>query len=397
MKFAHMADVHIGSWRDPKLKELSSKAFEKAVDLCIIKSVDFVLIAGDLFNNALPAIESIKDCVKQLKRLKDNNIPVYLIGGSHDYSASGKTMLDVFEEAGLCRNVMKGSIEEGTLRLAFTEDRKTKAKITGILGKKGMLDRAYYEQLSHGNLDSEKGFKIFMFHTALSELKPAGMDAMNSAPLAILPNGFDYYAGGHVHAVLKTKHGKGLLAYPGPLFPANFSELEELEKGGFFIYDEGALERVEIRIKPVSAYKISLEGKTPEQAMIIIQEAIREKELKDSIALLRISGQLKGKTTDLDFRKIFQELYAKKAFFVMKNTSKLVSESFEQAAEEIESPNKIEEEILKKHSEQFKTGFDQVETAKKLFSILDSEKHEGEKQYEYEARIKKEVSRALGF
>ena len=32
MKFAHMADVHIGAWRDPKLRDLSTLAFIKAID-----------------------------------------------------------------------------------------------------------------------------------------------------------------------------------------------------------------------------------------------------------------------------------------------------------------------------------------------------------------------------
>jgi len=46
-----MADCHIGSWRDPKLKDISTEAFNKAVDKCIQEQVDFILIAGDIFNN----------------------------------------------------------------------------------------------------------------------------------------------------------------------------------------------------------------------------------------------------------------------------------------------------------------------------------------------------------
>ena len=44
MKFAHLADCHIGSWREPELKELSIKSFEKAIDICIKEHVGFVLI-----------------------------------------------------------------------------------------------------------------------------------------------------------------------------------------------------------------------------------------------------------------------------------------------------------------------------------------------------------------
>ena len=45
---------------------------------------------------------------------------------------------------------------------------------------------------------------------------------------------------------------------------------------------------------------------------------------------------------------------------------------------------------------EIKVDFDEVEMAKKLIKALDNEKHEGEKQYEYEARVKKEASEVLG-
>jgi len=61
MRFAHLADCHIGSWRDPKLREVSTKAFIKAIDLSIEKNVDFIIIAGDLFNTSLPSVERLKE------------------------------------------------------------------------------------------------------------------------------------------------------------------------------------------------------------------------------------------------------------------------------------------------------------------------------------------------
>ena len=100
MKYAHFADVHIGSWREPKLNNLSTMAFVKAVDHCILQGVDFILIAGDLFNTSLPSIDKLKTVVKKLKELRIKQIPVYIVAGSHDYSPSGKTMLEVIEEAG---------------------------------------------------------------------------------------------------------------------------------------------------------------------------------------------------------------------------------------------------------------------------------------------------------
>src|SRR3989338_8866548 len=131
MKFAHIADCHIGSWRDPKLKDTSTIAFLRAIDLSIKENVDFIIIAGDLFNTSFPRLDNLKSVVGKLKKLKDLLIPVYIVPGSHDYSPSGKTILDVLEEAGLFINVFKGTAQNGKLKLNFTIDKKTGAKITG--------------------------------------------------------------------------------------------------------------------------------------------------------------------------------------------------------------------------------------------------------------------------
>jgi len=169
MRFAHFADIHIGSWADDRLAEASTKAFLKAVDVCIEKDVDFILISGDFFNTSLPAIDRLKEVTSKLKELYDRHLPVYVIPGSHDFSPTGKTMLDVLENAGLFVNVMRGSGgDDGNLHLKFTIDKKTGVKITGIGGKKGMLDKHYYELLSLPELESEPGFKIFLCAAIIS-------------------------------------------------------------------------------------------------------------------------------------------------------------------------------------------------------------------------------------
>src|SRR3989338_10614216 len=99
MKFAHFADVHIGSWRDPRLANASTEAFLKSADMCFEKNADFILISGDFFNTSLPSIDNLKDVVKKLKETNDRGIPVYAIAGSHDFSPTGKTILDVLENA----------------------------------------------------------------------------------------------------------------------------------------------------------------------------------------------------------------------------------------------------------------------------------------------------------
>ena len=52
-----------------------AKAFSKAISESIKEKVDFVIIAGDLFNTSLHSIDSLKLAVMEFKRLKDNKIP----------------------------------------------------------------------------------------------------------------------------------------------------------------------------------------------------------------------------------------------------------------------------------------------------------------------------------
>jgi len=288
MKFAHLADAHIGGWREPKLQDLGYQAFTKAMDVCISKNVDFILIAGDLFNTALPGVEGLKIVVSKFKEVKDNGIPIYLIAGSHDYSPSGKTMLDVLEKTGLFVNVSKGEEVDGKLRLKFAVDAKTNVKITGLLGKRAGLDKKIYEQLDR-SIEDEKGYKIFLFHNLLTEFKTKELEKAESSPISLLPRGFDYYAGGHVHIVEnKSLEGYKNIVYPGPLFPNSYSELEELKKGGFYIVEGDSMERIELELKKVESFRFDVDGKTADQADKMIREEVLVKDLKD--AIVQISG-----------------------------------------------------------------------------------------------------------
>ncbi len=405
MKFAHLADVHIGSWRDPKLKDLATEAFIKAMEISLHKKVDFILISGDLFNTALPGIDNLKSVVKEFKILKEKDVPVYVIPGSHDYSPSGKTMIDVLEEAGLLVNVFKGKVVDEKLQLKFTKDEKTGAKITGILGRRGTLEKLYYQDLDLEHLEKEHGKKIFMFHTSITELKPGSKSAMDSTDVSYMPKNFDYYAGGHVHIVHKFdfKDHKNVV-YPGPLFPANFEELEELGNGGFYIYDdakhEHKLEREELPIKNTFKIHINCEHKSPEEVDSMICALIKGKEFINTIVLIRVAGKLKtGKVSDINFREIFNKCYTQGAFFVMRNTVKIVSAEYEEIKIDQKNPEDVEEAIIKEHLGQIKVhGFDsEIESriTREMMHLLASEKHEGEKVYEYEERVKKEVDRLL--
>lgn len=394
MKFSHTADCHIGGHRDFRLRILTEQCFERFIAGSINDGVDFIIIAGDLFNTAIPGIDTLKFTVTQLSKAKAAGIPVYAIPGSHDFSPSGKTMLDVLEEAGLLRNVCRGSItESGKLRLEFTADPKTGAKLTGVIGKRGMLDRQIYEELDL-SISDEPGEKIFLFHTALTELKPKHLQEMESYPISFLPAGFTYYAGGHVHIVERySEKGYDNVIYPGPLFPNSFAELEKLQHGGYFLYEDGKLTRRDLALKRVIPFVFNVDRLDAQDANTTLHELAEKLECKDAIVLLRIEGDLaSGSPNDIDIRDIVRILEGKGAYIVLRNTSRLTSPEFTALQLRIEEPQQIEETLLHDHADQLQLpGADGVQLAREMLKLLSREQQEGEKVYGYQERITKEA------
>jgi hypothetical protein len=398
MKYAHIADCHIGSWRDPLLKDLAITAFEKAIDRCKEENVDFVLIAGDLFNTSFPPVDHLKRTVIKLRELKEADIPVYMIAGSHDYSPSGKTMLDVLENAGLAINVAKGEEQDGKLMLKFTIDKKTGAKITGILGKMGALEKSYFDNLLRKPLEEETGYKIFLFHALLTELKPESLKDVESYALSMLPKNFDYYAGGHPHFVYSKKHEDyGIISYTGPLFPNSFAELEELGHGGFYIIEEEKVDHVPIKLHGVRSMKIDCSHKTPDEVTELVEERIKNKDFTDDIVLIRLSGTLEsGRPSEIRFRELYEHIREKGAYAILKNSSALSSKEFEEIRVDSTSTKELEEKLIAEHVKKERMGEkDTIDLTKDLLKTLDTEKQEGETVYNFEKRVKEEMERVV--
>tara|TARA_Y100000310_G_scaffold139131_1_gene138375 strand:- start:31065 stop:32264 length:1200 start_codon:yes stop_codon:yes gene_type:complete len=396
MKFAHIADCHVGSWRDPRLKDTGARAFIMAIDKCIEKKVDFVIIAGDLFNTSFPRLEGLKVVTGKLRELKEKGVGVYVVPGSHDYSPSGKTILDVLEEAGLFVNVFKGVVEGGKLKLNFVVDSKTGVKLTGILGKRGALEKIYYENLMLDHLENEDGYKIFLFHSGVDELKPKKMENVDSQPISLLPKNFNYYAGGHIHIVQdKQIEGYGRVAYPGPLFPNSFSELEELEKGGFYIVEDDKVEWHSVEVHKVFKIRIDCSNLNSSQIMERILEEIGDKDFVNTIVLIRLEGIMDGKPSEVNFKIVFDKFYSNNAYFVMRSTTKLKSKDYEEVKIDAKDIENIENELIKENIGQVEVEGDEAELVKELIKVLDSEKDESERVADFEKRVMDDLGRLL--
>lgn len=405
-KFAHIADCHIGGWKDSRMKDISMECFAKSIEISLKSGVDFILLAGDLFNTSLPAVDHLKEVVKVLKKAAGKNVPVYTIAGSHDFSPSGKTIIEVLANAGLLINVAKGSFENEKLNLKFTQDIWTKSKICGVIGKKGGLEKNLFSYLNKDDLELENGYKIFMFHTAINEIKPKGLEMMDGSSISSLPRGFNYYAGGHVHYVYRhdfeVENGNSVLTYPGPTFPNNFKELEELNKGTFYIVD---VERdgnawkttpnlITVPSPEVISLNLNVDGMNPTQINDLLSEKFNMV-VENKIITLRIHGTIvDGKISDIQFRKLMETVYSRNCYFLTINTHKLKSKEFVRYRVDINDSVDLENKLIDEHASQIESS--DREKIKILIEKLNTKRIEGEKVNVFEERVYDEVKHLLG-
>ena len=194
MKFAHIADSHLGGWRQPELQELNLASFRKAIGTCIEEEVEFILFAGDLFDSAFPPIEVLKESFAEFRKLKEAGIKAYIIAGSHDYSVSGKTFLDVLEKAGFCE-ILKYEEKSDEEKIILKPLLHKSYHIYGYPGKKSGFEVHSLKKI-HIEEPYESNFRILMLHTTVSEA--VGNLPIDSISLGSLPKA-DYYALGHIH------------------------------------------------------------------------------------------------------------------------------------------------------------------------------------------------------
>ncbi len=412
-KFAHLADVHLGAQKTPELKKLEFETFEYILNTCVEENVDFIIIAGDLFHSNLPDLGVVKDAVGKLKEINELGIPIYVIYGSHDFSPNATSIIDIIAESGLLKKVFLPEIHddeetgEEKLRLKFTVDTKTKAKLVGISAKKLGLEREYFKMLDRISLESEEGFKIFVFHAALEILKrdlPT-----ETLKLSYLPKRFDYYAGGDVHsASCQDKDDDpeyGWITYPGSPFAGYPRDLEmtarHKRKSGFFIVDfDEKVQNVKFKETKLVEYEylpFDADDKTSYQLNDEILNKIEETEFNGKIVIIKVRGALtSGKTSDINFNEIRMNIRDKGAIHVGISHYSFHSKEFEAVTYKGEEDSEIERNLFKENISNVDVLDDDlndengVELAVNLMNVLKESQKVNEKKANYSSRILKD-------
>jgi DNA repair exonuclease SbcCD nuclease subunit len=159
--------------------------------------------------------------VKTFKRLRDAEIPVLTVDGSHDSAPNTitGTILYPLDSAGLIYHLPR---HEGACW------RKTDCCY--VYGVPNFRTRRKTEEALPAFMTQNpptpdpKVANVFVFHAAvdLPSVKPPYIEA--EVPPELLPDGFNYYAAGHVHELFVGKFKKGILAYSGCTETVSYDE-----------------------------------------------------------------------------------------------------------------------------------------------------------------------------
>lgn len=97
-KFIHAADIHLDSplhkldYYDgapvDEIRQATRRAFNNLVQTAIAEEVNFILIAGDLYDGDWKDYNTGLYLVSQTSRLRDAGIPVYMVAGNHDAASN---------------------------------------------------------------------------------------------------------------------------------------------------------------------------------------------------------------------------------------------------------------------------------------------------------------------
>ncbi len=409
-KFAHMADAHLGAHREPTMQKLELQTFGSAMKKCVELGVDFVLICGDLFHVGIPDLGVVNSALKSMMEVQKQGVPIYAIYGSHDYTPNGTSVIDILNTAGVLTNVFRPSFDGDALRLGLTVDEKTGAKIVGISARKIGLESRYFDALDREALEREVGFKIFAFHSGLTELKPDYLSEMETIESSALPKGFDYYAGGHIHERGEFRlPGLGRIVYPGPLFTGYGRDLEATAKGekrGFYVveFDERVTGTTFV---PMETFQgvfrgYDLTGKNAAEARALISDDVKGVDVSGKLVVIKASGELAGgKVSEVGLAAIRAGLAERGALHVYLNRNSLKSRESAGPIFSGEEPATIERKLFEGEASRISAADERlrgragVATGMELLRLWRQPPKLGETKKDYNARMVKEGTKAL--
>jgi DNA repair exonuclease SbcCD nuclease subunit len=333
MLFSHIADTHLGlvQYGSNEREQDVYDAFNQAIDKSIEDKVDFVIFAGDIFENPKPNGNAILQMANALKRLKENHIDSFFILGEHDVSniKHQNPVPYIYHNLGFSKYIGNGKPIEykGVMLVGF--DKIRPPEMAQNEERFSNVDK---------NIENFPGHKILVLHQGITEFNKFAGELQSTD----LPKNFTYYAMGHLHDkdVKQFNHLKGPIAYPGSIELTTSEGIKDIKKG-FFEVDisgnEAIPKWIELDTRPQFSFKTEYKELT--KTIDEITEKISNLTKKPIIEV-----KIQGEDIEIDH---IQAQIARLSSSTIRCIWKIETKQISNSSVFLDRPNEIEDEILK--------------------------------------------------
>jgi exonuclease SbcD len=287
MRLLHTSDWHLGrSFHGASLLEEQAAALARIVELAREAAVDAVVIAGDLYDRAIPPAEAVMLFNDTLARLRNSGAAVVAIAGNHDshvrvsiydplLSSFGVTIRGDVRRAHepVLVTPKRGGAPVAIYPLPYLEPAVDGPALVeaGEEGAAPVPARLRHEDVTRLALDRirrdlrgrPEHRSVLVAHTFVAggesseserELTIGNVDRVSVAAFA----GFDYVALGHLHGSQQLDGPR--VAYAGTPLPYSFSEQHQSKSVRIVELDAAGTATVEIVPLQVGRSLCTLEG-----------------------------------------------------------------------------------------------------------------------------------------
>lgn len=238
MRLMHLADLHIGKKvNEFSMLEEQRYILEQVLHLAEEQKVDGVLIAGDIYDKAVPSVEAVSLFDTFLTGLSQEGFPVYMISGNHDsaerlsFGARLMRKSNVYVASEYAGCVEKISVQDayGAIDIYMLPYIKP-AYVRAVFRDEAEEIRTYQDAVAYvmGKVELDKERRnLLIAHQFVTgavtcdseEHSAGGLDQISADCF----EGFDYVALGHLHGAQTV--GRDTVRYAGTLLKYSFSEV----------------------------------------------------------------------------------------------------------------------------------------------------------------------------
>ena len=194
-RFIHAADIHLDSalrglerYEGAPVDEIRSatrRAFDNLIELAIDEGVNFVLLAGDLYDGDWKDYNTGLYFIERMDRLREAGIKVFIVGGNHDAASQ------ITKQLRLPDNVKMFATR--------TPERVVLRNLDVAIHGQGFANQVVTEDLSKAYPQGDPQlFNIGLLHTCLNG-KPGHEPYAPCTADGLRSKGYHYWALGHVH------------------------------------------------------------------------------------------------------------------------------------------------------------------------------------------------------